>query len=103
MKFKFLLVLPLLFLTSCDNTNVNSSLTSSSNQNTSSITTTNTSITTSSESTTSVQKESMTFDVYGINDFHGAVNSQYSSAGYYELGLGKLSTYLKTEQAMKNL
>ena len=98
MKFKFLLVLPLLFLSSCDNTNVNSSSSSSSNLNNSSITTTNTTTTTTtSEPTTSVQKESMTFDVYGINDFHGAVNCQYSSAGYYELGLGKLSTYLKTD------
>ena len=61
MKFKFLLVLPLLFLSSCDYTNVNSSSSSSSNLNNSSITTTNTTTTTTtSEPTTSVQKESMT-------------------------------------------
>lgn len=76
---------------------------SGSQTNTSEITDETTSVVDSSSSsssfdTTSENEEPINFSVIGINDFHGSVNEKISSYGYYEYGLGKLSTFIKNER-----
>lgn len=77
---------------------------SDSQTNTSEMTDETTSVVDSSSSlssfdTTSENEEPINFSIIGINDFHGSVNEKISSYGYYEYGLGKLSTFIKKERS----
>lgn len=104
-NIKVLLTFLLIFsITGCSNLATTSNLSSISDSNNLSDTQTQTNPNTSSQtqenytSSSSQLDGKTTFSILGINDFHGSVNEKVSSYGYYEFGLGKLSTFIKNEK-----
>ena len=84
-------------LTSCGG-NISDSQTNTSETTNETTSVVDSSSSSSSFDTTSENEEPIKFSVIGINDFHGSVNEKISSYGYYEYGLGKLSTFIKNER-----
>ena len=84
-------------LTSCGG-NISDSQTNTSGTTNETTSVVDSSSSSSSFDTTSENEEPINFSIIGMNDFHGSVNEKISSYGYYEYGLGKLSTFIKNER-----